>query len=52
MIWEEMSYNKYKNRNDEQFRFEYKLCYGLYEDLYKENTFSVEDAFEQKDYEE
>lgn len=57
--WNEMSYNRYKNRKSEEYNYndEYKYLkeindlYDNYEDYYKENTFSVEDLF-YLDYEE
>lgn len=47
--WNEMSYNRYKNRKNEYYtekdKFKYNNKYNLYEDYYNESTFSVEDLF-------
>ncbi len=48
-IWNEMSYNRYKNRKNEYYtekdNHKNNLNLNLYEDYYKESTFSVEDLF-------
>lgn len=46
-MWNEMSYNRYKNRKNEYYteKDNYKNNLNLYEDYYSENTFSVEDLF-------
>jgi len=45
--WNEMSYNRYKNRKNEYYteKDNYKYKLNLYEDYYKNSTFSVEDLF-------
>lgn len=46
-IWNEMSYNRYKNRKNEYYteKDNHKNNFSLYEDYYGESTFSVEDLF-------
>ena len=45
--WNEMSYNRYKNRKNEYYteKDEYKNKLHIYEDYYNDSTFSVEDLF-------
>lgn len=52
-VWNEMSYNRYKNRKNEYYTEKDNNKNNLYsyEDYYSDNTFSVEDLF-YIDYEE
>lgn len=51
-MWEEMSYNRFTNKRyyeEEIMDIEETMIitYGLYEDIYKINTFGVENLFEE-----
>lgn len=54
-VWNEMSFRRYMNRKNELELDFYELpiietnediYYGLYENIYEKNTFSVEDLFD------
>lgn len=49
MEWEDLSYNKYKDRTKEEY-INNNNYYRLYEDFYRMNTYSVEQVYNSIEY--